>query len=160
MSDQVFTPPNTIEELFDKLSGNAFSSINKPTSGARTEMALPRGDTSFQLYSLGTPNGHKAAIILEELGVPYDAHVINIMKGEQFTSGFVHVNPNSKIPAAIDYDGPDGEAVCLFESSSIMLYLAEKYGKFLPNNSVKKVEMYNWLFFQSSGQGAMTGVSF
>merc|ERR1712063_81450 len=93
-------------------------------------------------------NGQKITLALQELGVKYDAFMINIMKGDQFTSGFVEVNPNSKIPAMLDRDGPGGKPVRLFESGSILVYLAEKYGKLLPEDPAEKVECMNWLFFQ------------
>ncbi len=125
-SPATWTPPSKIEDIFALAAGNAFASINAPTAGARVEKEVPRGSAPFQLYSLATPNGHKVSIMLEELGIDYDAHVINIGKGEQFTSGFVSVNPNSKIPAAVDFDTPDGSPIHLFESGAIVLYLAEK----------------------------------
>eukprot|EP00271_Cylindrocystis_brebissonii_P015806 TRINITY_DN38837_c0_g1_i1.p1 TRINITY_DN38837_c0_g1~~TRINITY_DN38837_c0_g1_i1.p1 ORF type:complete len:271 (+),score=48.60 TRINITY_DN38837_c0_g1_i1:330-1142(+) len=153
-----FTPPATIEELLKTTPGlGRFSAINSPVSGAREQKDLPKGSATFQLYSLGTPNGQKVTILLEELGIQYDAHTINIMKGQQFTSGFVALNPNSKIPTAVDLDGPDGKSVRLFESASIMLYLAEKHGKFIPKDVAQRAEMLNWLFWQMGGQGPMTG---
>uniref|UniRef100_A0A6B2LER2 Glutathione S-transferase n=1 Tax=Arcella intermedia TaxID=1963864 RepID=A0A6B2LER2_9EUKA len=120
---------------------------------------MPQGKASFQLYSLGTPNGIKAAIILEELGIDYDAHVINIMTGDQFTSGFVSVNPNSKIPAAVDKEvlNDKGEPLKLFESGSIMLYLADKHKRFIPSDAAHRAEVLNWLFWQMAGQGPMAG---
>lgn len=131
-----------------KPTGGQFASINSNKSGAREQRELPSGKHSIQLYSLATPNGQKITIALEELGVSYDAWMINIMKGDQFTSGFVEVNPNSKIPAMIDRDGPNGQPIKLFESGSILLYLAEKYGKLIPKDPAAKVECMNWLFFQ------------
>jgi GST-like protein len=102
-----------------------------------------------QLYSLLTPNGIKVSILLEELGVDYDAHKIDIMKCEQFHSGFVSVNPNSKIPAAIDGDGPDGEPIHLFESAAIMTYFADKMGRFnFSSNARARQEMMQWIAFQ------------
>jgi len=151
-----WTPPAKVAELFPVLTGNQFSSINSPTSGARTERALPDGSAPFQLYSLNTPNGQKVGIILEELGIKYDAHVISL-SGDQFTSGFVGVNPNSKIPAAIDKEGPGGTPIHLFESGSILLYLAEKHNRFLPTDKRLRQEVLNWLFWQVGGQGPMTG---
>lgn len=124
--------------------------MNQPTAGARTEKALERGAHDLQLYSLGTPNGHKVTILLEELGVEYDAWFINIMEQDQFGSGFVEVNPNSKIPALLDYSF-EGEPLRVFESGSILLYLAEKYGKFIPTDPRKKVECMNWLMWQMGG---------
>eukprot|EP00013_Stygamoeba_regulata_P021944 CAMPEP_0177658736 /NCGR_PEP_ID=MMETSP0447-20121125/17014_1 /TAXON_ID=0 /ORGANISM="Stygamoeba regulata, Strain BSH-02190019" /LENGTH=261 /DNA_ID=CAMNT_0019163451 /DNA_START=146 /DNA_END=931 /DNA_ORIENTATION=+ len=134
-----------------------FGKMNRPTAGARSQKDLPRGDHPIQLYSLATPNGQKVTCMLEELGcVKYDAWIINIMNEEQFTSGFVAINPNSKIPAMVDRDGPDGKEVRVFESGSILLYLAEKYGKFLPEDKARRVECINWLFFQM-GAGPFIG---
>jgi len=154
-----FKPPSKVEDLFAATAGNQFANINRPTAGAREEKILPTGEAPFQFYSLATPNGQKPAILLEELGIEYDAHTI-IINGEQFGSGFVEVNPNSKIPAALDKDGPGGKAVRLFESVSIMLYLAEKYNRFLPSDPALKPEVVNWLFWQVGGQGPMTGACF
>jgi len=120
--------------------------LNRPTAGARTIKVLPKGEHPLQFYSLATPNGQKVTILLEELGLKYDAWFIDISKGDQFTSGFVEVNPNSKIPAMIDKKGPNGGPVRLFESGSILLYLAEKTGEFLPRDPDKRVECINWLF--------------
>jgi len=153
----LWTPPAKIEELYAATAGNQFASINRPTAGSRTEQALPDGGSPFQLYSLATPNGIKVGIILEELGIDYDAHFINIGKGEQFNSGFVAVNPNSKIPCALDKDGPDGQPIFLFESAAIVMYLAEKYNRFLPTNVRLRQEVMNWVFWQMAGQGPMTG---
>lgn len=117
--------------------GTKFDSINRPTAGARYEKTLPKGDKPYQLYSLNTPNGKKVNIILEELKalglLDYDAFKINILDGEQFGSGFVAINPNAKIPALVDNtaDTP----ISVFESGAILLYLAQKYGKFLPKKS-------------------------
>jgi GST-like protein len=152
-----WTPPAKIEELYSKTAGNQFASINRPTAGARAEVPLPEGTADIQLYSLGTPNGQKVSILLEELGVDYDAYVINIGKGDQFGSGFVAVNPNSKIPALVDKKGPDGAPVNLFESASMMLYLAEKYGRFIPTDPRQRAEVFNWLFWQMGGLGPMCG---
>jgi GST-like protein len=129
-----------------KTIDGVFSGMNRPTAGARTQKELPRGKHPLQLYSLGTPNGIKVTILLEELGVEYDAWYINIMQGDQFTSGFVDVNPNSKIPALLDY--VDEKPIRVFESVSILIYLAEKYQKFIPTNPRLKVEMMNWLIWQ------------
>jgi GSH-dependent disulfide-bond oxidoreductase len=160
-----FKPPDRIEELYAATAGNNFSSINAPTSGAR-EAAGPGpvpGTEALQLYSLATPNGWKVGLLLEELAeidaatAPYDAHVINIGSGDQFSAEFVRANPNSKIPALVDREGPGGEEITVFESGSILLYLAEKYGHFLPLGAREKQECYNWLFWQMAGQGPMTG---
>jgi GST-like protein len=152
-----FTPPNKIEEVFASSGGNQFAAINAPTAGVREEVPLPSGNADFQLYSLATPNGWTVGILLEELGIDYDAHVYNIGKGQQFGSGFVSVNPNSKIPCAQDRHGPDGKLINLFESGSIMLYLAQKHGRFLPKDPRLQTEVMNWLFWQMAGQGPMTG---
>ena len=131
-----------------------FAGLNKPTAGAREEEALPKGEHPLQLYSLGTPNGIKVTILLEELGVEYDAWKIPL-SGKQFTSGFVAVNPNSKIPAMYDYGVEDGsgEPLRVFESGSILVYLAEKYGKFLPpvSDIRKRTEVLNWVMWQMGG---------
>lgn len=110
----------------------------------------------IQLYSLGTPNGQKVSVALEEMGLPYDAHLINIMQGDQFKDEFVQINPNSKIPAIVDPDGPGGNHA-VFESGAILLYLAEKSGKFLSHDPKKRSETLQWLFFQMGGVGPMFG---
>jgi len=151
-------PPQKVEELFARTKGNNFASINAPTAGARSEFAYPAPkEGPFQFYSLATPNGQKVGILLEELGIPYDAYVVNIGKGDQFTTGFLAANPNSKIPAAIDHDGPDGKPISLFESGSIMLYLCKKYKRFLGKNPREEQEVMNWVFWQMAGQGPITG---
>src|SRR5690606_15643610 len=128
-----------------------YGSINRPEAGARYDAELPRGQHPLQLYSLATPNGQKVTIMLEELlaaGVSeaeYDAHLIRIMEQEQFSSGFVAINPNSKIPALVDYSEP--EPVRVFESGNILLYLAEKFGHFLPTGRAARTEVLNWLFW-------------
>ncbi len=136
---------------WDKANGGQFASINAPTAGAREEIKLQRGKHPLQLYSLGTPNGVKVTIMLEELleagfDAEYDAWLINIGKGEQFGSDFVAINPNSKIPALLDYslDPP----LRLFESGSMLVYLAEKFGAFLPTEIRKRTETLNWLMWQ------------
>lgn len=129
-----------------------FANINRPVSGALVERELPQGEHALQLHSLATPNGVKVTIMLEELlelGIAeadYDAWPVDIMQGDQFTSGFVEVNPNSKIPALIDYSTPI--ATTLFESGSILLYLAEKFGHFLPGSGQARSQTFNWLFWQ------------
>ncbi|UVW29523.1 glutathione-dependent disulfide-bond oxidoreductase [Massilia sp. H6] len=141
---KVWTPPTT--------SGGKFASINRPVAGPTHEAELPVGKHPLQLYSLGTPNGVKVTIMLEELialgyvQAEYDAWLIRINEGAQFSSGFVDINPNSKIPALVDRTGP--EPVRVFESGSIMVYLAEKFGAFLPKEGVARVETMNWLFWQ------------
>jgi len=112
--------------------------------------------SKIQLYSLATPNGVKVSVALEEMGLEYDAHTINIMAGDQFTDAFIKVNPNSKIPAMVDPDGPGGEHA-IFESGAILLYLAEKTGQFLSNDPKPRSETLQWLFFQVGGIGPMFG---
>jgi GST-like protein len=111
----------------------------------------------IQLYSLATPNGQKVSVALDELGLPYETHVINISKGDQFTDEFKRINPNSKIPAIVDPDGPGGKELALFESGAILLYLAEKTGKLLPADPAAKWETVSWLMFQMGGVGPMFG---
>ncbi len=133
-------------------NGGAFASINRPTAGARHDKALPVGKHPLQLYSLGTPNGVKVTIMLEELlaldhqGAEYDAWLIRIFEGDQFGSGFVDINPNSKIPAIVDLNTPEPTRV--FESGSILLYLAKKFDAFLPKDHKSHTEALNWLFWQ------------
>ena len=136
-------------------SGGAFASINRPVAGPTHEKELPVGKHPLQLYSLGTPNGVKVTIMLEELlaaghsGAEYDAWLIDIGKGEQFGSGFVAINPNSKIPAMMDHAPKGGgPPVRIFESGSILFYLAEKFGAFLPRDLRPRTETMNWLFWQ------------
>jgi GST-like protein len=151
-----WAPTKHLEDLFGKISHGQWTS-NSSTSGARTHEDLPEGSAPLQLYSLGTPNGMKVSIMLEELEVDYDAHVINIKNGDQFKSGFVEINPNSKIPALVDKEGPDGKALNLFESGSIVRYLAKKYQKFIPNDPNLKVEIKKWLFWQMGSLGPNGG---
>lgn len=150
-------PPSKIEELFAVTAGNKFAAINSPVAGARVEKELPEGTAPVQLYSLFTPNGQKVSILFEELELDYDAHVINIGKGDQFTSGFVKVNPNSKIPACVDKEGPNGSPINLFESASIVQYFAEKHGKFIPTDPAKRQECFNWVYWQMGGFGPFCG---
>lgn len=139
---------------WEQSSGGAFANINRPVSGMTHEAALPVGKHPLQLYSMGTPNGVKVTVMLEELlerghaGAEYDAWLIDIREGDQFGSGFVEVNPNSKIPAMVDrsIDPP----VRLFESGSILFYLAEKFGEFLPTEVHTRAETMNWLMWQMS----------
>ncbi|PKH25003.1 glutathione-dependent disulfide-bond oxidoreductase [Enterobacterales bacterium CwR94] len=132
-------------------SGGAFANINRPIAGPTHEKTLPVGKHPLQLYSLGTPNGQKVTILLEELlalgiqGAEYDAHLIRIQEGDQFSSGFVDVNPNSKIPALRDHSVNPPQRV--FESGAILLYLAEKFGHFLPKELASRTEALNWLFW-------------
>lgn len=111
----------------------------------------------IQLYSLATPNGQKVSIALEEMEIPYEAHTIDIRKGEQFTPEFVKINPNSKIPAIVDPNGPDGKPISIMESGAILVYLAEKSGKFLSSDKRHRSETLQWLFFQMGGVGPMFG---
>ena len=137
---------------WDKENGGKFASINRPIAGATHDKELPVGEHPLQLYSLATPNGVKVTIMLEELlaaGIKeaeYDAWLINIGEGDQFGSGFVDINPNSKIPALMDRSG--AEPVRVFESGAILLYLAEKFGAFLPTDHAARTECLNWLFWQ------------
>ena len=143
-----YEPPKVWE--MKEENGGKFAAINRPTAGSRFERELPKGEHPFQLYSLATPNGVKVTIMFEELlaaGVSeaeYDAHFININELDQFSSGFVGVNPNSKIPALLDHSGD--KPVRVFESGSILLHLAEKFDKFLPQQ--QRTEVMNWLFWQ------------
>ena len=111
----------------------------------------------IQLYSLATPNGQKVSIALEEMGLEYESHVINIMEGDQFTEQFVKLNPNSKIPALVDPNGPNGKPINIMESGAILLYLAEKTGRFLSQDPRQKMVTIQWLFFQMAGVGPMFG---
>ena len=160
MADPTYTPPEVWSA--DTVSGGKFASINRPTAGAREEKELPTGEHNFQLYSLATPNGVKATIMFEELleaghsGAEYDAFTINIGVGEQFGSGFVDVNPNSKIPALLDRSGDT--PVRIFESGAILLHLAEKFGAFLPTGHTR-AEVLSWLFWQV-GSGPFIGGGF
>ena len=152
MSDEnAYVPPKVW--TWQQKNGGEFANINRPIAGATHDKALPRGAHSLQLYSLATPNGVKATVMLEELleaghgGAEYDAYVIDIGKGDQFGSGFVEINPNSKIPALMDYSTPQPTRV--FESGSILLYLAEKFGgAFLPGDPAARTECLSWLFWQ------------
>lgn len=149
MSENNYQPPKVW--TWDKASGGAFANINRPVSGATHDKELPTGKHPLQLYSLGTPNGQKVTIMLEELlakGVKeaeYDAWLIRIGEGDQFSSGFVDVNPNSKIPALRDHSTTPPTRV--FESGAILLYLAEKFGFFLPKDLAGRTETLNWLFW-------------
>ena len=145
-----YTPPKVW--TWDSESGGRFASINRPISGATQDKDLPVGEHPFQLYSLATPNGVKATVMFEELlelghsGAEYDAWLINIGEGDQFTSGFVDINPNSKIPALLDRSGP--KPIRVFESGSILVHLAEKFAEFLPESGPERTEVMNWLFWQ------------
>ena len=145
-----YTPPKVW--TWNKPSGGQFASINRPVSGPTHEKELPVGKHPLQLYSLATPNGQKVTIMLEELlalghkGAEYDAWLIKIGDGEQFGSGFVAVNPNSKIPALLDRSGP--KPIRVFESGAILTYLAEKFGALLPKDPEARAECFSWLFWQ------------
>ena len=150
MSDTEYQPPKIW--TWDTESGGRFASINRPIAGATHDKELPVGEHPFQLYSLGTPNGVKVTVMLEELlalghsGAEYDAWLINIGEGNQFSSGFVDINPNSKIPAMMDRSGD--APLRLFESASMLVHLAEKFDAFLPKSGPKRAECFNWLFWQ------------
>lgn len=153
MSEAEYVPPKVWR--WDKPSGGAlFASINRPVAGPTHEKELPCGRHPFQLYSLGTPNGQKVTILFEELlaaghrGAEYDAWYIDIMAGDQFSSGFVGVNPNSKIPALLDRSGP--QPIRVFESGAILLHLAEKFGAFIPRDACGRAECLSWLFWQAA----------
>jgi len=159
MSDPTYTPPKVWQ--WDTNNGGKFANINRPVSGATHEKALPRGKHPLQLHSLATPNGVKVTIMLEELlelGIQeaeYDAYSVNIMEGEQFSSGFVEINPNSKIPALIDTTtSPETR---IFESGSILFYLAEKFDAFLPKDPAKRTEVMSWLFWQMGSAPLLGG---
>lgn len=161
MSDTKYTPPKVW--VWDKESGGKFANINRPIAGATHNKELPVGEHPLQLYSLATPNGVKVTVMLEELlalghtGAEYDAWLINISNGDQFSSGFVGVNPNSKIPALLDRS--TNPATRVFESGSILLYLAEKFKAFLPTDPAKRTETLSWLFWQM-GSAPMLGGGF
>ena len=150
MTDATYTPPKIW--TWDQESGGNWASINRPIAGATHEKDLPVGKHPLQLHSLATPNGVKVTIMLEELlargekGAEYDAWLINISEGAQFSSGFVAINPNSKIPALVDRSG--AKPVRVFESGAILVYLAEKFGAFLPSESAARAEVMSWLFWQ------------
>jgi GSH-dependent disulfide-bond oxidoreductase len=145
-----YTPPAIW--TWDKANGGQFANINRPIAGPTQDKVLPVGKHPFQLYSLATPNGVKVTVMLEELlaaghsGAEYDAWLINIRDGDQFGSGFVDINPNSKIPALMDRSGDTPQR--LFESGAILLHLAEKFGAFLPTDPAKRTEALSWLFWQ------------
>ncbi|MBL8264788.1 glutathione-dependent disulfide-bond oxidoreductase [Steroidobacter sp.] len=154
MTDNAATPDYTPPQVWvwNKPNGGEFASINRPIAGPTHDKDLPVGRHPLQLYSLATPNGQKVTILLEELlalghaGAEYDAWLIRINQGEQFGSGFVEVNPNSKIPALLDRSGP--QPIRVFESGAILLYLAEKFGAFLPSQPGARAECLSWLFWQ------------
>lgn len=159
MSRQPYIPPKVW--TWDADSGGKFASINRPISGATHQQSLPRGKHPLQLHSLATPNGVKVTILLEELleagfeQAEYDAFLINILEGDQFSSGFVELNPNSKIPALVDYSVTPPQRV--FESGSILLYLAEKFGAFIPEDPGERTECLSWLFWQMASAPLLGG---
>jgi GST-like protein len=150
VTDSTYTPPKVWEPK--QAMGGAFANINRPVAGSTHDKELPVGKHPFQLYSLATPNGVKVTILFEELlalghsGAEYDAWLIRISDGDQFGSGFVDVNPNSKIPALMDRSGP--HPIRIFESGAILVYLAEKFGAFLPMDAALRAECLAWLFWQ------------
>lgn len=145
-----YTPPRVW--TWDTANGGRFANINRPVAGPTHDRDLPVGRHPLQLYSLGTPNGVKVTVMLEELlalghaGAEYDAWLIRINEGEQFSSGFVAANPNSKIPALVDHSG--AAPIRVFESGAILMYLAEKFGAFLPSEAAQRAECLSWLFWQ------------
>ena len=152
MADTEYTPPKVWSWNKPNSTMGRFANINRPISGATHDKELPVGRHPLQLYSLATPNGQKVTILLEELlalghkGAEYDAWLIKINDGEQFGSGFVGVNPNSKIPALMDRSG--AKPIRVFESGAILMYLAEKFGAFLPTEPAARAECLSWLFWQ------------
>lgn len=159
MADDAAPPPNHPADYvppkvwqWNKGSGGRFANINRPIAGPTHEKVLPVGEHPFQLYSLGTPNGVKVTVMLEELlaaghtGAEYDAWMINIGQGDQFGSGFVEINPNSKIPALLDRSNPD-KPFRVFESGAILLHLAEKFGSFLPTEPAARAEVMSWVMW-------------
>ncbi|QIB49814.1 glutathione-dependent disulfide-bond oxidoreductase [Pseudomonas sp. OIL-1] len=161
MTDATYIPPKVWK--WDAENGGKFASINRPTAGPTHEQELPVGKHPLQLYSLATPNGMKVTILLEELlaagheQAEYDAHLIRITEGDQFGSGFVSINPNSKIPAMLDTSITP--PLRIFESGSILLYLAEKFGAFIPQDLAGRTECLSWLFWQM-GAGPLLGGGF
>ena len=159
MTDKEYVPPKVW--TWNRESAGRFAAINRPIAGATHDKDLPVGKHPLQLYSLGTPNGVKVTILLEELlarghaGAEYDAWLINIMDGTQFSSGFVSANPNSKIPALIDHSVSPAQRV--FESASILMYLAEKFDEFLPKDPRKRTEAISWLFWQMGSAPLLGG---
>lgn len=161
MTDATYVPPKVW--TWDAASGGKFANINRPIAGATHEKVLPKGKHPMQLHSLATPNGVKVTVMLEELlaagfsGAEYDAYIVNIMEGEQFGSGFVDINPNSKIPALMD--NSTNPPTRVFESGAILLHLAEKFNAFLPSDPAQKAECMSWLFWQM-GSAPMLGGGF
>jgi len=159
MSDITFTPPKVWK--WEEGNGGKFANINRPVSGATHEKPLPQGQHPLQLHSLATPNGVKVTVMLEELvelGIKeaeYDAYTVDIMSGDQFGSGFVEINPNSKIPALLD--NSTNPPMRIFESGAILVYLAEKFNAYLPSDIAKKTEVMSWLFWQMGATPMLGG---
>ena len=159
MNETEYHPPKVW--TWARESGGKWASINRPVAGATHEQELPVGDAPLQLYSLGTPNGIKITVMLEELralgktGAEYDLHKIRIGKGEQFGSGFVELNPNSKIPVLLDQSKSPPQSI--FESCAILIYLAEKYGALMPEDDRERMECITWLFWQESSASFLGG---
>ncbi|MDN5874029.1 MAG: glutathione-dependent disulfide-bond oxidoreductase [Sinobacteraceae bacterium] len=164
MTTSSYVPPEVWTDPNQADANGRFSDINRPTAGARFERELPRGKHRFQLYSLATPNGQKAGIMFEELlaaGIAeaeYDAWLIHIMHQDQFSSGFVAINPNSKIPAMVDYG--HGEPIRVFESGAMLLYLADSFGKFIPAGHAARTEVLSWLFWLQGSAAPFIGGGF
>lgn len=159
MTDATYTPPSVW--TWDRNNGGKFANINRPIAGSTHEKDLPIGKHPLQLYSLATPNGVKATIMLEELleagctDAEYDAWLVNIQEGEQFSSGFVSANPNSKIPALVDHSG--NAPLRVFESGSILVHLAERFDMFLAKSGQQRTETFNWLMWQMGGTPFLGG---
>lgn len=151
MTESTYTPPSIW--TWDSANGGKFANINRPISGSTHKKELPVGEHPFQLYSLATPNGVKVTIMFEELlalGIKeaeYDGWLVNIQEGEQFSTGFIAANPNSKIPALFDHTDK-AHPIRIFESGAILMHLAEKFGHFLPSSGPQRTEVMNWLFWQ------------
>ena len=160
-SNEGYQPPKVWK--WDESAGGRFASINRPIAGPTHEKELPVGRHPIQLYSLATPNGVKVTVMLEELlelgyeGAEYDAHLINILEGDQFSTGFVAINPNSKIPAMVDHS--QNPPLRVFESGNILFYLAEKFGEFIPESLAGRTECLSWLFWQM-GMAPLLGGGF
>ncbi len=160
-SNEGYQPPKVWK--WDESAGGRFASINRPIAGPTHEKELPVGRHPIQLYSLATPNGVKVTVMLEELlelgyeGAEYDAHLINILEGDQFSTGFVAINPNSRIPAMVDHS--QNPPLRVFESGNILFYLAEKFGEFIPESLAGRTECLSWLFWQM-GMAPLLGGGF
>ena len=159
MSNETYTPPKVW--TWDSENGGKWASINRPIAGATHEKTLPQGEKPLQLYSLGTPNGIKITVMLEELlalgnsDAAYDCHVIDIGEGEQFGSDFVNLNPNSKIPVLLDQSKNPAQPI--FESCAILQYLAEKFSALIPEDSMQRTQCMSWLFWQESSASFLGG---